>query len=40
MGEYADLIERGEAKLILVDENDSRPRVKSIREMFEDDEDV
>lgn len=38
MDEYSHLIERGEPKLILVDEHDSRPRVRSIREMFEDDD--
>lgn len=39
IGDYEDIIERGEAKLVLVDEHDSRPRVKSIREMFEEGDD-
>lgn len=36
MGEFAELIEQGEAKLVLVNQYDSRAGVKSIREMFED----
>lgn len=38
MGEYEEFIDRGEAKLVLVDEHDSRPRIKSIRDMFEDED--
>lgn len=37
MGEYDDIIDKGEAKLVLVDEDDARPRVKSIRDMFNED---
>ena len=38
MDEYADLVEVGEPKMVLVDENDTRPRVPSIREMLMEDE--
>lgn len=34
MSPYDDLIDKGEAKLVLVDEEDTRPRVKSIRDML------
>lgn len=39
MGEYEELIDKGERKLVLVDKNDSRPGVKSIRDMFNDDQE-
>lgn len=36
MVDYEELIDRGEPKLVLVDQHDSRPGMKSVREMFED----
>lgn len=39
MGQYDELIDKGEKKMILVDEHDSRPGVKSIRDMFNDGEE-
>ena len=35
--DFDDIIEQGEAKLVLVDDRDARPKVKSVRDMLNED---